>query len=186
MFKSHLKAAQERVALLTSLITNAGFDVEALTAADAGADALKDAIAACAPQVDEAAIGQAAVQSFLKASGVEIAEGQSAEDALAEAIGAEFAAAETAAYQAGLKAAGIEVSAEEGKDLTAADVTAAIQASVQSKTAAQATEQLAEAGFNAEQLPAPKSQDKPTEGLTGRDRFLAGLQEAQPNLFKHN
>lgn len=188
MFKSQLKAAQERVALLESLITGAGFDLAALTATDAGETALKAAIDAAAPQVDEAAIGQAAVTAFLEDAGIELAEGEDPATALAEAIGAEQgAAAETAAFHEAFRAAGIELAkAEDGKAADAAAITAAINATIKSKASGIATDTVAAAGFPAEQAPAPSSDAKETDGLTGRDRFLAAVMEAQPNIFKRN
>lgn len=184
MFKSQLKAAQDRVSVLEGLITAAGFDLAALTAADAGSDALKDAIAAAAPQVDESAIGQAAVTQFLKDAGLELAEGEDPATALKEAIGSEQAAAEeTAAFHEAFRTAGIKLQ-EQGKD--AAAITESINATIKAKASALAIDDVASAGFSASDAPAPKSDDKPTEGLTGRDRILAAAMEAQPDLFKRN
>lgn len=185
MFKSQLKAAQERVAALEGLITSAGFDLAALTSADAGPDALKDAIAANAPQAEEAAIGQAAIYQFLKDAGVELGEGEDPATALQEAIGVELA--ETAAFEQAFRAAGIELEkAEDGTAPDAKAIEAAITATVKAKASALAIDDVAAAGFAASDAPAPKSEDKPTEGLTGRDRFLAGAMSAQPEIFKRN
>lgn len=139
----------------------------------------------------------AAVASFLAASDIEIAEGQTNEAALTAALDAakaegtgtpEEPSLKVVAFEDGLKAVGIEPKAEEGKDLDAAAVTKAVKDHVESTASARATELLGEAGHDSEGLVPAKGEEpgKGTEGLHGRALLDAATQSKYPEIFGKN
>ncbi len=181
MFKSQLKAAQERAQLLASLISAAGFDPEELAKAN-DENALKTALESAQPTAaDSDATERAAQEKLLTAAGIELAEDQSPEDALAAAIGEpEAASAEAEVFKEGLKGAGVELP-QAGPDggLTAKGVRSAISAKIKTDAEERATERMAEVGFPASDVPAAGSDDQPGgeggEALSGFDRLSAAI-----------
>ncbi|MDQ8206212.1 hypothetical protein QEH52_01730 [Coraliomargarita sp. SDUM461003] len=93
---------------------------------------------------------------------------------------------ELASTQSELATAKAALATAQG-DLTAARAEVDTLKAAAKSAETRATEILAEAGFAAEELPAPSSDEgKSSEGLSGRDRFKAGLSESKPEIFRNN
>jgi hypothetical protein len=167
---------KERTAALsaanTALLSGLGLDAKAIEGKTP--DEIK-ALAAAKLAPATTAAAEPDIKTLVSASGINIADGQTAEQALASHVSASRTVSVSLNHT--LAALGVESGAVAGKDA------AAVKQVIASRVAAKSAEQLAAAGFSAEALKEEKGEDgaagkkaaKTESTLTGADRIRADI-----------